>query len=1647
MTGAAAAAAEALAAGMSYADWMRSVTTMAVEMEVNTQLGEFTVRKNRLKALQRSVKDMPDFHAALGATLAAQQSGGDAGGTSFGDPRGAGRGAEVDDTFFSGSSPSLGGLVSAGVDGGGADDDPDGAGYDSDGAASRDGSSGVSDVVVHCAEVRRSEHRLWMRLVGLRHDVQLWDADHRAPSCPFNRRYQPLFTNAQIAAGLAGAAGAVSSLVASVGVAGLAEDERWIAERLDPVAAGPAAGYLAGVELFLPVAKVRGPIAHLAGFAKLPEVGGPERGDEHAAWGFEPGKNLPEGVGDKTGASGSGQPSADSPDDSDEKKKKKRLGALTEVVVLRDPPLVQVYRVESYGRRWRRALVFASAAAWCLADIDPDGHPALEDPSERYLLSAARLGAAQSSLVVSRHLTEKQGRQRFVPARHLRGLIPAAILREYVFWQGENGDLYGDATAEAKHPRSVIHARLLRGGGFFSSGGADSDALGLGGAGGEYAAFVRRIPLGDGEPGSEGIAPGTPVPEGYVPGQLALVDLLYAPATLGEETRDATTPRGSSPTPARKAAAALRSLAKSLAAVEGLAHCLAWTSARVDPDRVAEGGLGGIVSAVVDAVSKNKKGDGGVDDVVVIDRLELPRLGISFAAPRGRDGGGSPPGGLDGVGPLRLECEEHAGLFLSARRSVALDALLAGLPHSLLLEGRDGSLSVLLPASAAPRPALDRAIAGAAPGESKDLAVTAAEEAAAVGTKGFGTDTVLDRWDHDWTKNANAGGGGHYVYPVHGSHATMAAASLPAALYLTLLRFLARRYSDVCKLADLCVSEAHPTPEEAQLWRAFSGVANDPSPDACAARLRLSVAAFGTPAELLLPWRVEPELAQYVAAWRHVSANCRLTADEERELLEACSAEGMKAPLLANRASYLYIRAKVAEEGKNTNDANDANNTNRRACPLAYPDAPAHSAFDAVEDRTCLEEGIQGEGPLGSLAGLKHSFVQYEERELTGAAGLRMIGEWLDQGSFALDGAHGFPLLFELLTGTVPLRVLPTDEPHRWGAALLRFVPPEQSLKRGTLMSVLRALASSKFLADQAPKVEERGMSARMAAVFTQDGAIGMLLRRVQPFLRERFRDLPGGEPASFAAHWLENAYEPPLETDAVSGPRDASAQRWALPKFPNAACRRRAFPLTHHLGGEKGPWGGPNLDAVDVAALADAPLSQLGLEKFFENPGASSAEKEKDAERERVRALASASAKNEHAGGLPFAVAQHAAAATPIARQTLARLRADVKLAAERVRDVENARARGFEDSAAARENAPNPGSLPEWIDEAHVASVSPAAARAIAREALDALEANPSAALDDVRGGGPPPTPAAGSAASAALASLRSILGALRALTSADRAAAAEAAAAAASVANGLSRDPGAARSMLRLGLNRRSGAWAEATFDDLVEGLLCDGAERVLARVTPGVGERGAAAALHLAAEALLLTSRAAQSARAAAAAEECIAAVEGARRCVVAAADAETGLEACAFGVDVAAKTLADALRARRHYFDATTSEESSDESRKNLFTEGGSGAPRAPPSSVRGPRSLARTTRACSCLSTRSLWCFAAARWRSCAISSPRRAATARSARRCSWARGRRRSSAPCSGSCSRRRRCSSCRWCRRASWSSAGGACGAPSPG
>ena len=887
---------------------------------------------------------------------------------------------------------------------------------------------------MHCAEVRRSKHRLWMRLVGLRHDVQLWDRDRRAPQNPFVRPYAPLFTNAQIAAGLAGAAGAVSSAVAAAGAAGLRGAERWISERLDPVVAGPAAEYLQGVELFMPLATVDGPVARLAGFAKLPEDPG---GAGDRAWGFEPGARGDGEMGDVTGATDPEKKKTTGKEETDGVKN--RVGALTEVVVLRDPPLVQVYRVESYGRRFRRALVFASQAAWCLADIDPDGHPALSDSGERYLLSAARLGAAASSLVVSRHLNENQGRQQFVPARHLRGLLPAALLEEYAFWQSGDGDLYGDAKHNAKHPRTMIHCRLLE---------SDGDGTGVAG---ERAAVIRRIPL---PPGCE---PGTSVrvPEGVVPGQLTLVDLLYAPAILAApdakrdgDGDDAKTSRDA----VAEAATALKSLAGRLAAVEGLAHCLAWTAAPVDVDKLSR--QGGVLGALRGRRRRRRGRDGGGDGD------EARRRGGSAASfsrlVRLRD---RPPrvassGHL--LQPRRLE-EARFCFFVSRSRRRERKRARRRIAHAEAgMRGARRFVFVRAAFARAGRASLRFAARARAGGARRRLeSASARRRRAAPGAgprrRGFGGRFFRRRRETKTLHSEGPGGGGrgggcrgghqgvrhrHRARPLGPRVDQKRKRVWRRSLRVPGAQLARRARGDQPRRGALPVFASVPGAPLRGRVQTRGPVRERVAPDAGggaalvgvrrrrarsgAGRVRGAVASVGggvrDARRELLCWDVEPELVSYVATWRHVGAACRLPANEERELLDSCSQEALKSPLLANRASYLYLRSRVDERvAVGHPDAppdvsvltTSQNGASTAACPLVYPDLPPHSVFDLVDDRSCLEEGVTGDGPLGKLAGLTHSFTQYEAKDVTGAAGLQKVGEWLDAAGGAFFAGLG----------------------------------------------------------------------------------------------------------------------------------------------------------------------------------------------------------------------------------------------------------------------------------------------------------------------------------------------------------------------------------------------------------------------------------------------------------------------------------------------------------------------------------------------------------------------------------------------------------------------------------------------------------------
>ncbi|CAM9225899.1 unnamed protein product, partial [Phaeothamnion confervicola] len=106
------------------------------------------------------------------------------------------------------------------------------------------------------------------------------------------------------------------------------------------------------------------------------------------------------------------------------------------VVVYRDPPVVHVFEVVEHGRRFFRSLCFSSDASLSLHEMAPVG--VMDDDDAGAHLVAGEVGGvpdAAPSLVVTRTLYQSVGPQKFVPERLLRGVLPAALLQQFLFWQ------------------------------------------------------------------------------------------------------------------------------------------------------------------------------------------------------------------------------------------------------------------------------------------------------------------------------------------------------------------------------------------------------------------------------------------------------------------------------------------------------------------------------------------------------------------------------------------------------------------------------------------------------------------------------------------------------------------------------------------------------------------------------------------------------------------------------------------------------------------------------------------------------------------------------------------------------------------------------------------------------------------------------------------------------------------------------------------------------------------------------------------------------------------------------------------------------------------------------------------------------------
>ena len=508
----------------------------------------------------------------------------------------------------------------------------------------------------------------------------------------------------------------------------------------------------------------------------------------------------------------------------------------------------------------------------------------------------------------------------------------------------------------------------------------------------------------------------------------------------------------------------LASLATLLTRIENLSHVLAWARFNEQAD---------LRSAT--ALSH--------EDLHVVS---LPRLKLTFQARRVGD-------------RVRLFSVDHADLFVTNERSAETTELLVGIPHSLLLSNSNGELSVLVPSVMPVRP---------------KISIVA-----------FSTELVLDRSDKKWEQALE---NPYYVYPVHVSLCFLSSTTLASALYLLLLRSLARQYHAVVQLVDTIASDTDLTAEEANSLAFLNSSRNSPDahPNAHATRLKISLVMLDSPVSP--PWDLSQEMSAYVRKSRHVSSNCRLTAEEELTLLGLCVCDPSdrrfnrdkhtcySVLLCKNRRSALRAALAAPEDAA----ADRALATPPDAALVGASEGAAAAASKAAV--TCAVEVPPGPPPnvwirqwSGELAdgvtdaqvdallqGLAMKYTHYRSLQLDTMLGLLSTynrhGNSPSGGNTIASGA--FLLLYNLFQGLITCRVYASNCSQSFATLLLAFFQAElgePSLINALLLTLARKPELGPFLPafNDTRKHKRRDLLTGLPLPDEEHAPLGILLK------------------------------------------------------------------------------------------------------------------------------------------------------------------------------------------------------------------------------------------------------------------------------------------------------------------------------------------------------------------------------------------------------------------------------------------------------------------------------------------------------------------------------------------------------------------------
>jgi len=448
-----------------------------------------------------------------------------------------------------------------------------------------------------------------------------------------------------------------------------------------------------------------------------------------------------------------------------------------------------------------------------------------------------------------------------------------------------------------------------------------------------------------------------------------------------------------------------------------------------------------------------------------IDLIELPRVNLSFRAKRVEK--------IDGTAEHRLYSNDNDGLYIStsAKAREMVEKLLGTIDHFIVLQNEDNDLFVLIPGCALPR----------------RLHVDGSH---------LSVQVLLDRRNQEWINNM--GEIRCYLYPVHSSKSFLITPSLASSMYLMVMYFITGAYQEVYKMVDSCVSE-DLTPEESQIFNQLEFLGNDNHPDAHACRLKLSAVTVGLGENTAMkcPWSVFEEMREYVKKYDYVSSACRLTTEEEQLLLKLCSPSfGYRLPTeLVNRSAYVSAVSNI--------DSLPSGKTLSVKVGIDKP--PVIDNFDSGADTTILDNP-KNCMISSKLFGAAYSRPEEDQVAFGGLRALEFINAALDHGVEVTSASYGFPLMYDLLVGTVAFKLHPNDKTHNWGRMLVRVVPPSDFKRKCSEMSALRILSENPSVAQHPhiPKFHIDSAMSKFKGMFQGKDAVSRILNELHTFLTKQ---------------------------------------------------------------------------------------------------------------------------------------------------------------------------------------------------------------------------------------------------------------------------------------------------------------------------------------------------------------------------------------------------------------------------------------------------------------------------------------------------------------------------------------------------------------